>query len=60
MIFVWLLKNACQRYLHWCSLNFSPELLGISLSIKELENTHAIYRLSQILQELKSRNERLN
>lgn len=47
----WLLKHACQQYLHWRTVGFNPAFLGIPLSIKQLENTHFIYRISQILQE---------
>jgi diguanylate cyclase (GGDEF)-like protein len=48
----WTLKHACQQFLHWRSLGFCPAYLGISVSIKQLENTPFIYRLSQIFQEL--------
>lgn len=48
----WLLKNACQQYLHWNSLGFYPECIGITVSVKQLENSQFIYRLSQIMQEL--------
>lgn len=48
----WLLKNACRQFLEWRKLGFYPDLLGIPLSIKQLENSHFIYRISQILQEL--------
>lgn len=48
----WLLKSACKQFLHWRSLGFSPDYLGIPLSIKQLDSSHFIYRISQILQEL--------
>lgn len=48
----WLLRNACQQFLHWRSLGFSVELLGIPLFMKQLESSQFIYRISQILQEL--------
>lgn len=48
----WLLRNACRQFLYWRSLGFNPECIGIPLSIKQLENTQFIYRLSQVLQEL--------
>jgi len=47
----WLLKEACKRFLHWRSIGFQPELLGISLSLKVLKNSQFIYHISQILQE---------
>ncbi|TAK75583.1 MAG: EAL domain-containing protein, partial [Gammaproteobacteria bacterium] len=48
----WLLQNACKQFLHWRSLGFSPALLGLPISIKQLENSHFIYRISHILQAL--------
>jgi diguanylate cyclase len=48
----WLLKNACKQFLHWRSLGFNPQYLGIPLSLKQLENSHFIYRISQLLQDL--------
>ncbi len=48
----WLLQNACQQYLQWNSLGFYPEYLGITVSVKQLENSQFIYRLSQIMQDL--------
>lgn len=48
----WLLQIACRQFLHWRSLGFQPELICIPLPSKQLENSHFIYRISQILQEL--------
>lgn len=48
----WLMKEACQEFLHWRSLGFQLPYLGIPISIKQLENTHFIYRISHILQTL--------
>ncbi len=48
----WLLQNACRQFLTLRKADSSPEMLGIPLSIKQLENSHFIYRISQILQEL--------
>lgn len=48
----WLLQNACRQFKRWHSLGFTPEFLGIPLAISQLENSHFIYRISQILQEL--------
>lgn len=48
----WLLRNACKQFLSWRKLDFIPELLGIPLSFKQLENSQFIYHISQILQEL--------
>lgn len=55
----WLLRTACKQFLHWQSLGFTPPLLGIPLSIKQLENSHFIYRLQQVLQELQFKPELL-
>lgn len=48
----WLLKNACLQFLSWRSVGFQPELLSISLSLRQLENSQFIYGISQRLQEL--------
>lgn len=49
----WLLKSACKQFLEWKAAGFAPPFLGIPICLKQLENTHFIYRLSQVLQELK-------
>lgn len=49
----WLIKTACQQFMHWRSLGFTPPLLAIPICLKQLETTHFIYRISQILQESK-------
>lgn len=48
----WLLESACRQFLSWRALGFFPRYLGIPLSIKQLENSQFIYRISQILKEL--------
>ena len=48
----WMIRNACQKFLSWRAMGFSPELIGVSLSIKQLENTQFIYNISRILSEL--------
>lgn len=48
----WLLHNACRQYLYWRSVGFCPALLGMPITVKQLENSHFIYRISQILQEV--------
>ena len=48
----WLLQNACKQFLHWRSLGFYPKYVGISVSLKQLENSHFIYRISQLLQDM--------
>ncbi len=48
----WLLQSACRQFKHWHSLGFTPDFLGIPLTMTQLEHSQFIYRLSQILQEL--------
>jgi diguanylate cyclase (GGDEF)-like protein len=48
----WLLRHACQQFMQWRTRGFLPEMLGITLSLKQLDNSHFIYRISQVLQEL--------
>ena len=52
MISEWLLKEACQQFLHWRSLGFCPAYLAIPILARQLENSHFIYQVSQILQQL--------
>lgn len=51
--FEWLLNQVARQWLHWQTLGFSPPLISIAFSIKQLMNSHFIYRISQVLQELK-------
>lgn len=55
----WLLDKACRQFLHWQKNGILPQYLGIPISIKQLENTHFIYRISQILQDLQFNPEHL-
>jgi diguanylate cyclase (GGDEF)-like protein len=47
----WALQQACQQFLRWRQSGFKLQYLGFTLSLKQLEQTQFIYRLSQILQE---------
>lgn len=47
----WLLRRAVKQFVHWRSLGFSPECLGMTFMMSQLENSHFIYSISQILQE---------
>jgi diguanylate cyclase (GGDEF)-like protein len=47
----WLLKKACQQFLHWRTLGFQPPLLAVSFSIKQLQNSQFIYHITQVLKE---------
>ncbi|HLB41409.1 MAG TPA: EAL domain-containing protein [Gammaproteobacteria bacterium] len=48
----WILHYAVQQFIHWRSLGFTPGCLGMSITINQLENSHFIYSISQILQNL--------
>lgn len=45
----WLLKAACRQFVQWRDFGFSPALLGVPVSIRQLESTPFIYHLSQIM-----------
>ena len=45
-----VMTNACQKFLHWRLAGFKPQILGIPVFLKQLENTQFILKLSQILQ----------
>lgn len=48
----WLLRRAIQQFIHWRSLGFSPDCFSITVLVDQLENSHFVYSISQILQEL--------
>ncbi|RDI41821.1 putative bifunctional diguanylate cyclase/phosphodiesterase [Aquicella lusitana] len=48
----WLFENACRQFLHWRSLGFYPEHIGIPVRLNQLESSQFIYRLSQLIQDL--------
>ena len=52
LISEWLLRAACQQFIEWNKSGFAPQLLSVPVSVRQLENIHFIYRISQILQEL--------
>ena len=47
---VWMLKQACEEFLQLRNKDISIALLAIPISIKQLENPHFIYEISQVLQ----------
>ncbi|MBA3660876.1 MAG: EAL domain-containing protein [Gammaproteobacteria bacterium] len=55
----WLIKAACQQFLKWEHLESKPLYVGVPIFLKQLESTQFIYRISQILQELGFKPERL-
>lgn len=48
----WMFRTACQQFLKWRVLGLGPAFLSVPVFIKQLENSHFIYRTSQLLQEL--------
>lgn len=49
----WLLRNACQDFLYWkAAQSFLPNHVCIPISLKQIENSHFIYKISSILQEM--------
>ncbi len=52
-IYEWLLRNACRDFMNWKQHNFHPQAISMQVSLKQLENTHFIQKISAILQETK-------
>ncbi|MEO8964752.1 MAG: GGDEF domain-containing phosphodiesterase, partial [Gammaproteobacteria bacterium] len=48
----WLLRQACQQLLTWREQGFQLYSLALKVSLKQLEKSHFIHKLSAILQEL--------
>lgn len=48
----WVLQKACRQYLNWIALGLTPRLLAVPVHLKQFENSHFIYRLSQLIQQL--------
>jgi len=53
MLSDWMLKKACQNLLNWQKAGLPFSLLGLPLSLNQVENTHFIYELTQLLKALK-------
>lgn len=49
-LFEWLLKSGCEEFMKWRKDSPYPELIGIPLTIAQLESSHLVYHISQILQ----------
>lgn len=49
---IWMLKQACEQFMKLRQKDESLTMLAIPVSIKQLENSHFIYELSQIMQQL--------
>lgn len=52
VIVEWVLQKACRQYLNWIALGLTPRLLAVPVHLKQFENSHFIYRLSQLIQQL--------
>ncbi len=49
----WLLQSACKQFIAWRSMGFGPAYISIHVSLKQLENSHFVYRASQLMQDMK-------
>lgn len=47
---IWMLKQACEEFLQLRKKDITISFLAIPISIKQLENPHFIYEISQVLQ----------
>ncbi len=47
----WLLRTACQDFLKWREQEFNPQSVAIPISLKQLENSHFIQKITTILHE---------
>ena len=47
----WLLDKACHDFVQWNESGFNPESISIPISLKQLENSHFIQKVTAILQE---------
>jgi diguanylate cyclase (GGDEF)-like protein len=46
----WVLRAACQQLNKWKDIGFTPNV-AVNISMRQLENPHFTYKVSQILQE---------
>ncbi len=47
----WVIRTACQQLQKWQDIDFQCKKVSVNISLKQLENPHFIYKLSQILHE---------
>jgi diguanylate cyclase (GGDEF)-like protein len=47
------LEQACKQFLEWRTLGLKPQMLGVPVLLQQLEHPQLVYRLSQIMQEMK-------
>lgn len=48
----WVLRTVCQQFQAWKKLNFNLTKVAVNISLRQLENPHFIFKLTQILQEM--------
>ncbi len=48
-----VIRDACQKFLNWHQLGLEPKMICVPVFLKQLEHAQFVYRLSQILQEMK-------
>lgn len=48
-----VLRESCKKFINWRTLGLKPQMLGLSISLKQLENAQFVYNISQILLEMK-------
>ena len=46
----WVLLNACQNLFEWRKQNFFPDTISVQATLKQLEGSHFIQKISNILQ----------
>lgn len=49
----WALRNAFEHLKHWQTQAFCPASIAMNVTLYQLENPHFIYKISQILQEIR-------
>jgi len=48
----WILRNACQQFLTWQSQGLDPHKIAVNVSLRQLENPHFSYNVSNVLKDL--------
>jgi diguanylate cyclase (GGDEF)-like protein len=48
----WVLRGACEQFKKWQSEGFNLSYISVNISMRQLDNTHFTYKVSQTLQEL--------
>ncbi len=50
-VYEWLMHHACQDLMKWREHDFYAQAISVQVSLRQLENTHFIQKLSSILRE---------